>query len=215
LSDLTEAEFMAYFAPPRAPQNCSATKGNFIPKLQSNEFPEYWDWRDVNAVTPVKNQGGCGSCWTFSTVGSIEGQFFLKYGYFKSFAEQQLVDCANAFGNNGCRGGLPSSAFEYLKHAGGLNEEKDYAYEADDSSGCRYKPEAKSVEVPQGSVNITAGDEEELKWAIFEAGPVAVCYQVVSDFRDYKSGVYTSSVCKNGQQDVNHAVTAVGFGVDE
>ena len=63
-----------------------------------------------------------------------------------------------------------------------------------------------------GSVNITSGDEVELLHAIFEHGPVSVCYQVVNGFKDYKSGVYTSNTCKNSQQDVNHAVLAVGFG---
>jgi len=96
-----------------------------------------------------------------------------------------------------------------------MNNNVTYPYEAVDKNGCRYKPEAKVITVPQGSVNVTAGDEDELRSAIFERGPVSVCYQVVGDFRGYKSGVYSSSTCKNGQQDVNHAVTAVGFGTDE
>ena len=72
-------------------------------------------------VSPVKNQGSCGSCWTFSTVGSLEAHWnILGKGKNVTFAEQQLVDCAGDFDNHGCQGGLPSHAFEYIRYAKGI-----------------------------------------------------------------------------------------------
>jgi len=71
-----------------------------------------------------------------------------------------------------------------------------------------------SITVKGGSVNITQGDEVELRHAIFEHGPVSVCYQVISDFRDYTTGVYQSDSCGSTTHDVNHAVLAVGFGTE-
>ena len=213
---MTEEEFNDYFHIVGDPQFCSATHYNqkVEKSVPLKDIPSYWDWRDWNGVTPVKNQRSCGSCWTFSTVGALEAHYLIKYGEFRNISEQQLVDCAGAFDNHGCSGGLPSHAFEYIFYAGGIATETDYVYTAKDGS-CYFKKNMASIAVNGGSVNITLGDESELLHAVFEHGPVSVCYQVVTGFRDYKSGVYSSSTCKNSAMDVNHAVLAVGFGQDE
>lgn len=129
-------------------------------------------------------------------------------------AEQQLVDCAGAYDNHGCQGGLPSHAFEYIAAAGGISTEVAYPYKAVDQN-CTVKPATFALKVIGGSVNITEGDEEALRVAVFQHGPVSIAFQVVDGFRDYTSGVYTSAVCKNSPNDVNHAVVVVGFGVED
>ena len=213
---MTEEEFNRHFNLKEGEeQNCSATdqRQSVKKNVKFEDLPSTWDWRTVGGVSPVKNQGSCGSCWTFSTVGCLEAHSLIKYGTFDSLAEQQLVDCAGDFDNHGCNGGLPSHAFEYISHAGGISTETDYPYFAKDRP-CTVESSTFALSVEGGSVNITEGDETELLHAIFENGPVSIAFQVVDGFRDYASGVYTSDVCKNGSGDVNHAVLAVGYGTE-
>ncbi|XP_052199070.1 thiol protease aleurain-like [Diospyros lotus] len=194
-----------------AAQNCSATtKGNH--KLTDEVLPETKDWRETGIVSPVKNQGHCGSCWTFSTTGSLEAAYKQSFGKGISLSEQQLVDCAGAFNNFGCNGGLPSQAFEYIKYNGGLDTEEAYPYSGKDGE-CKFSSENVGVQVLD-SVNITLGAEDELKHAVAFVRPVSVAFEVVSGFRLYKSGVYTSNKCGSSPMDVNHAVVAVGYGVE-
>lgn len=218
LSDLTDQEFMDYYKlnknTVREDQHCSATQGPVKDQSQI-DAPESWDWREHDGVSPVKNQGSCGSCWTFSTVGALEAHELLKYQSFTPLSEQQLVDCAGDFDNHGCEGGLPSHAFEYISvQAGGISTETAYPYYAQDRA-CTVKPDTYALTVVGGSVNITEGDEAQMVEAIYKHGPVSVAFEVVSDFRDYKTGVYSSTLCKNSTQDVNHAVLAVGYGTED
>ncbi|KAM7257820.1 hypothetical protein ACFE04_013561 [Oxalis oulophora] len=195
-----------------AAQNCSATlKGNH--ELTDAVLPNSKDWRYEEIVSPVKDQGHCGSCWTFSTTGALEAAYHQAFGKGISLSEQQLVDCAGAFNNFGCHGGLPSQAFEYIKHNGGLDTEEAYPYTAKDGS-CKFSTENVGIKVID-SVNITLGAEDELKHAVALVRPVSVAFQVVSDFRLYKSGVFTSTKCGSSPMDVNHAVLAVGYGEEK
>jgi len=211
-TDLSDEEFSRMYL--GASQNCSATYNKKIPFKNRKNIPNYWDWRNKSIVSPVKNQGKCGSCWTFSTTGAIEAHYALLNNVTAPIlSEQQLVDCAQAFDNHGCRGGLPSHAFEYIKYNQGLQFESDYSYEAKDGV-CRYNLTKPHVQVVSGAYNITLGDEIELRDSLFEFGPVSITFQVVGDFRDYKTGVYSSKNCKNSTMDVNHAVLAVGYGTE-
>ncbi|CAN8255023.1 unnamed protein product [Cochlearia groenlandica] len=208
-ADLTWKEFQRHSL--GAAQNCSATlKGSH--KITKATLPETKDWREDGIVSPVKEQGHCGSCWTFSTTGALEAAYHQAFGKGISLSEQQLVDCAGAFSNFGCKGGLPSQAFEYIKYNGGIDTEEAYPYTGN-GSGCKFSAENIGVQVLD-SVNITLGAEDELKHAVGLVRPVSVAFQVVHDFRFYKSGVFTSNTCKNTQMDVNHAVLAVGYGVE-
>jgi len=129
------------------------------------------------------------------------------------FSEQQLVDCAGAFENYGCNGGLPSQAFEYIRSAGGLMDSSSYPYVAKDGK-CMFNVSKTVGYVKYGSYNITAGDEDELADRLYNIGPISLAYQVVSDFSKYTSGIYVPTVpCGTGPDDVNHAVVATGYGL--
>jgi cathepsin H len=171
------------------------------------------DWRPEGIVSVVKNQAHCGSCWTFSTTGALEAAHAQATGKMVLLSEQQLVDCAGDFNNFGCGGGLPSQAFEYIRYNGGLDTEEAYPYDAKDGT-CKFldnKVGAKVYDV----VNITEGAENELKHAVATLRPVSVAFEVINSFRLYKSGVFSDPDCHDSPQTVNHAVLAVGFGVDE
>lgn len=208
-TDLTWDEFRTQRL--GAAQNCSATKnGNH--QLTSDPLPDTKDWRKEGIVSPVKDQGACGSCWSFSTTGSLEAAYTQLYGKNISLSEQQLCDCAQAYKNFGCGGGLPSQAFEYVKSIGGLETDAAYPYTATDGK-CHFSSNKVAVKVVD-SVNITTDAENELKHAVALVRPVSVAFEVVSSFQSYKSGVYTSNTCGKTPMDVNHAVLAVGYGVE-
>ena len=198
------------------PQDCSATIGRKS-SVSTDPLPDKFDWRDRGVVSEVKNQGHCGSCWTFSTTGALEAHTAIYHGIWRAprLSEQQLISCAGSFDNHGCSGGLPSHAFEYIHHAGGLSREFAYPYEALDSQ-CKFSSANSSIvgATTIRSFNITEGDEDSLMHELVRKGPVSVAFEVVDDFRLYKSGVYSSTSCKSGPKDVNHAVLVIGYGVE-
>uniref|UniRef100_A0A8B9FT35 Pro-cathepsin H n=3 Tax=Psittaciformes TaxID=9223 RepID=A0A8B9FT35_9PSIT len=207
-SDLTFAEFKKLFLW-REPQNCSATKGNFL--RSSGPSPDSIDWRKKgNFVTPVKNQGPCGSCWTFSTTGCLESAIAIATGKLLSLAEQQLVDCAQAFNNHGCSGGLPSQAFEYILYNKGLMGEDTYPYRAENGT-CKFQPE-KAIAFVKDVINITQYDEDGMVEAVGKHNPVSFAFEVTSNFMHYRKGVYSNPRCEHTPDKVNHAVLAVGYG---
>eukprot|EP00271_Cylindrocystis_brebissonii_P014717 TRINITY_DN36195_c0_g1_i1.p1 TRINITY_DN36195_c0_g1~~TRINITY_DN36195_c0_g1_i1.p1 ORF type:complete len:357 (-),score=83.92 TRINITY_DN36195_c0_g1_i1:1083-2153(-) len=193
-----------------ASQNCSATKGNHVPSNRA--LPLKKDWREDGIVSAVKSQGSCGSCWTFSTTGALEAAHAQATGKMVLLSEQQLVDCAGGFNNFGCMGGLPSQAYEYIHYNGGIDTEDAYPYAGVDQK-CQFKPKGVGATV-KDVVNITEGDEEQLKDAVAFVRPVSIAYEVASDFRLYAGGVYSSDLCRSGSDTVNHAVVAVGYNME-
>ncbi|WP_316576835.1 C1 family peptidase, partial [Klebsiella pneumoniae] len=167
------------------------------------------DWRDQGAVTPVKDQGQCGSCWSFSTTGALESATFLKTGTLPLLSEQQLVDCSTE--NSGCNGGVVQWAYDYLKSCGGSQSEASYPYEAIDNT-CRFDSQSVIATV-SGYIDIPFADEKTQAAAVHDAGPVSVCVDAGHlSFQLYSSGVYYEANCD--PLGINHAVLAVGYGTE-
>ncbi|KAF2364346.1 Peptidase C1A papain C-terminal [Trinorchestia longiramus] len=172
-----------------------------------DSLPASVDWREKGAVTPVRDQGRCGSCWAFAAVGALEGQRFLKTDKLEVLSPQQLVDCSDL--NAGCDGGLPNLAFEFIERTGVLATEEEYKYTARDGT-CEFVTVGKGG-ISHGYEAFKKGNENALKKAVATRGPISVAFSVLDDFFYYTEGVYS---CKTSA-DLNHAVLLVGYGTDE
>jgi len=214
--DLLHHEFVAAVNGYRPrPANFSGEKpvgARFMKPAHVESLPLNVDWRDHGAVTPVKNQGQCGSCWSFSTTGALEAQHFRATGHLTSLSEQNLIDCSSKYGNQGCNGGLMDAAFQYIKDNRGIDTEKSYPYEGEDDV-CRYNPKYKGA-WDVGFYDVPAGDEDALKAAVATQGPCSVAIDASHEsFQFYSKGVYRDEECS--PENLDHGVLVVGYGVDE
>ena len=170
------------------------------------------DWSTSDAVTPVKDQGYCGSCWTFSTTGAMEAAYFMKNGKQESFSEQQFVDCDHMQGsvNNGCSGGWPSEALDYASKFG-VCAERDYSYIGQDNQ-CQMN--VNNCQVVDGTMGLTytnvANSEDALAKAVTKQ-PVSVCVDADSRWQSYSGGILTGLT----ETQLDHAVLAVGFASED
>ncbi|XP_029190288.1 procathepsin L-like [Acropora millepora] len=215
LGDMTSKEvhllLNGYNSKKKEPKSHGTDAVTFLPP-SNVVLPKEVDWRTKGYVTPVKNQGQCGSCWAFSTTGSLEGQHFKKTGKLVSLSEQNLVDCSEKFGNYGCDGGLMDNAFRYIKANDGIDTEASYPYVAMDEK-CRFNKSDVGAD-DTGYVNVKSGDEEALKMAVATVGPVSVAIDASHlSFQFYKDGVYVEPDCSTTLLD--HGVLAVGYGTTD
>jgi len=167
------------------------------------------DWRKEGAVTKVKNQEQCGSCWAFSTTGSVEGAVKVAGGNLVSLSEQQLVDCSKSEGNHGCQGGLMDYGFKYIIQNGGIDTEEDYPYTAKNGV-CNSSKQRKHVSEIKAFHDVTAENERELASAVTNQ-PVSVAIEAdQTAFQHYKSGVFDSTCGTK----LDHGVLIVGYDAD-
>ncbi|XP_063055372.1 cathepsin K [Engraulis encrasicolus] len=181
----------------------------FTPDVRDYQrLPKSVDYRKQGYVSSVKNQGGCGSCWAFSTVGSLEGQMMKTTGQLVDLSPQNLVDCVKE--NDGCGGGYMTNAFKYVISNGGIDSEQAYPYAGVDQE-CAYTESGRAATI-KGYKEVKEGDERALTVAVAKVGPVAIGIDAsLGTFLYYKKGVYFDRDCD--KENINHAVLAVGYGV--
>jgi len=183
----------------------SKNKLNSLCLPKDPTLPPHFDWREMGVVTPVKNQGQCGSCWAFSAVASMEGQHAMKTSKLLSLSESQIVNCDST--DEGCLGGWPDGAFEYaIKN--GMELEKDFPYQPIDGN-CTYNKS--KVAARFSNFTDVIGGEYALQKAVVEIGPISVAIDASGfNFQYYKEGVYYDKQCSS--QMLDHAVLVVGYG---
>ena len=165
-------------------------------------------WVKEGAVTAIKNQGACGSCWTFGAVGGLETRYQQMSGKLRDFAEQEYLDCVYEGSRDGCGSGWPDDCYDYSKNAGGrLASTANYGYTASDSS-CRgsSKPDAMVAYKITGYTSV--GSSESANIEALATGSLSVAFEVTNYFHQYSSGILRDTTCTGPP---NHAVTAVGY----
>jgi len=204
-ADMNTAEFGAAMCGYKPQLRASA---RFPTYSAESAAPVPTDWTTKGAVTPIKDQGQCGSCWAFSTTGAVEGAVQIATGTLTSVSEQQLVDCAGSEGNQGCNGGLMDYAFQWIIKNKGIAGESAYPYTARDGS-C--KRGIASVSKISKFADVPQGDEGALGDQLMKQ-PIAVAIEADQMvFQFYHSGVLDDASCGTN---LDHGVLAVGYGVD-
>lgn len=175
--------------------------------VEADGLPDSLDWRQKGAVNPVKDQAQCGSCWAFCAVASMEGAHFLEHNQLLSLSEQQIVDCDSD--DNGCNGGWPTNAMDYVKSAPGLMLESAYPYHARDED-CKFDASAAKMFV-KSVHTFAAKSENKMMTACQQYGPLAIAIDA-SKFDYYSGGIMDGNGCMQGSPD--HGVAVVGWGVE-
>lgn len=212
-SDLTTEEFKARFTlrgkldRVEGKSYCSAFKPSSNAKA-----PDSLDWRSLNAVTSVKDQGQCGSCWSFSSAGAMEGAWALKSGNLINLSEQQLVDCSKKYGNFACNGGLMDSAFSYAIDSG-MCSDAEYPYVSGTTltAGTCQRTTCDKVATFSKCLDVSPNNQQDLKAAV-ALGPVSIAIEAdTRAFQSYSSGVITGTSCGTN---LDHGVLIVGYGTE-
>ncbi|KAI4389528.1 hypothetical protein MLD38_001744 [Melastoma candidum] len=209
-ADLTNEEYRARYLGGRMNTRQrlgKAASERYAPRT-GDALPDSIDWRKEGAVAKVKDQGSCGSCWAFSTVGAVEGINKIVTGDLISLSEQELVDCDTSY-NEGCNGGLMDYAFDFIVKNGGIDTEEDYPYLGVDGKCDQYRRNARVVTI-DGYEDVPTNDEKALKKAVANQ-PVSVAIEAGGrEFQLYESGIFTGN-CKTA---LDHGVLAVGYGTE-
>jgi len=218
-ADLTPQEFRGhYLMKKRTPaQMRGEIKAEPAKNYITLKAPTSIDWRQLGAVTAVKNQGSCGSCWAFSATGNMEGQWYKSTKKLVNLSEQQLVDCdkecvqwqGEKSCDDGCNGGLMWSAFNHVIKNGGIDTEESYRYEGHDGR-CRFKNATVGATIK--SWKFLPTDEAQLAAAVAADGPVAVAINA-DLLQFYGSGIIKTDSSECDPEALDHGVLIVGYGV--
>ena len=207
LSDKTTDEYRHLLGFKYVPH--SQRKEYSLNRLNSETFiPESVDWRDKGAVTAVKNQGQCGSCWSFSTTGALEGAYFIKTGRQVEFSEQELVSCDKV--DQGCNGGLMDNAFKWIEDKGGLCSEDSYPYDSGQGQSSRCHT-CKAVNGSRVTNYVDVQNSTDALALAVSKQPVSIAIEADKlSFQFYRSGVYKANCGTN----LDHGVLLVGYGTE-
>jgi len=179
--------------------------------------PATCDWRSKKAVTPVKDQQQCGSCWAFSTTENFESMWFLGGHDLVKLGPQQLVDCSGGEGNEGCNGGWTYWAFEYLMKVGGQELESSYPYKAVDGS-CKFSKTKVAAKIGNYSFATTPcengachNQDDLLRTQLNAIGPLSICVnaETWSDWTGPEP--MKGADCPGAAEDLDHCVQLVGY----
>uniref|UniRef100_A0A0E0PZJ6 Uncharacterized protein n=1 Tax=Oryza rufipogon TaxID=4529 RepID=A0A0E0PZJ6_ORYRU len=212
-ADLTNEEFAEYYGRPFSTPVIGGS-GFMYGNVRPSDVPANINWRDRGAVTQVKNQKDCASCWAFSAVAAVEGIHQIRSHNLVALSTQQLLDCSTGRNNHGCNRGDMDEAFRYITSNGGIAAESDYPYEDRALGTCRAsgKPVAASI---RGFQYVPPNNETALLLAVAHQ-PVSVALDGVGKVSQFfSSGVFGAMQNETCTTDLNHAMTAVGYGTDE
>ncbi|XP_056166986.1 zingipain-1-like [Syzygium oleosum] len=209
-SDLTDEEFVATYTGYKSPSSTrrNSSQVHSFEYQGLNNIPESVDWVKKGAVNPIKNQGRCGSCWSFSVVATVEAITQITSGVLLNLSEQQLIDCATD-GNQGCQGGWMDNGFEYIISNKGISSTSNYPYVGVDGT-CDVQAESVAEAKISDYRDVPPNEDDMLKAVAMQ--PVSVALDSSGPaFKNYKGGVFTGP-CNNN---LDHAVTVVGYGTDD
>uniref|UniRef100_A0AAF5HXD5 Uncharacterized protein n=1 Tax=Strongyloides stercoralis TaxID=6248 RepID=A0AAF5HXD5_STRER len=207
--DMTPNEFKAIMLPYEWDQSIKPSKMADVSEYQNDNVPEAFDWRDHNAVTEVKNQMNCGSCWAFSVTGNIEGAWAIKKKQLISLSEQELLDCDVV--DQACNGGLPSQAYKEIIRIGGLESEEKYPYRHEKDT-CSWDSSLKAVYI-NDSVTLPPNEDDMKVW-LFKNGPISIGVNA-NPLQFYRHGISHPWKMFCSPIFINHGVLIVGYGVEK
>jgi len=205
--DLTTEEFAKIYLTMRI--NVTAPTVSKRSEVKEFAVPDSVDWRTKGVVGPVENEGQCGSCWAFVASESVASACAIKHGKYVLLSVQQIVDCSGSFGNEGCNGGLPDQAFQYIIATKGLDTWASYPYTALDGN-CNFNAANIGSCTVLSYTDVTSGSETDLVSAIV-LEPIATAIDAAqTSFQFYQSGIYYEPACSSTELD--HGVLIIGYG---
>jgi cathepsin L len=216
-TDRSEKEVGAFFGKSREQMYSNRARNSkmpaaVLPTVDIRSLPDSVDWRTTGAVSPVKNQGGCGSCWAFSATESIESNVFKNTGKLPILSPQNMVSCTlnpqHCGGTGGCDGATEELGFQYVIGKG-IASEKDYPYTARTGT-CK---EGNKTATITSFVKLEENSYDALLTAIATVGPISVSMDAGS-WSSYSSGVFTGCPKAGRNVIINHGIQLVGYGTD-